>query len=398
MGLPASFLPHNVTLATGSALLVRRLDTLAAGPSPLPLGGNLSNASPIVRLDDSSFAEFVVATNGTVYAVEPEVPRMAWSRSLRRGTCPSDSLSAAPVVHLNRLASESFRRRFNQDLVYVGTHYESCAASTTTNKVYALRASDGAIQWTFNEAEQFSMDAVSGMALTGVRQEDMLFVTTKRTFSWTQHSVWAIDVTTGVLRWSREAGNIHVAPVLSAVASDRLYVMTLTGELKALSKTDGADIWRLDLHRLVSLRGLSGFRRPITIWSGDPGGALLAVVDAIGKVWLAQDNGLTARLLWTSPLPVKAGPTIFDDAGNLYVGGSDGTIYQLDTLAGSVLASRTVDSDRTARITDLSFAPAANGQPKALLSCSSEGHVTKHRLPFPLNSFTPSTPNTVRIV
>lgn len=100
----------------------------------------------------------------------------------------------------------------------------------------------------------------------------------------------------------------------------------------------------------------------------------------IDQIWTPDDTFETVDAQ-DNPLPdadVYIAPTATDP----------GTGFTLPGDLGVPLTLKVGD-------TELSFVPAVNGQPAAQLSCSSEDHLTKHLLPFPLNSFTsPSTPNT----
>jgi outer membrane protein assembly factor BamB len=160
-----------------------------------------------------------------------------WAVSLRRGGCPSDRLGSSPAVHLRRRATDAFRAAYPTDLVYVGTWYETCAGSTTGNRVSAFNAVTGVETWSFNQIGFVQMDGVAGIVLDGARQTevqsdrrtftrwqqgDTLFVTTERRASVTQHSVWAIDVSTEGLRWSANHGRFLASPALSPLHADRI--------------------------------------------------------------------------------------------------------------------------------------------------------------------------------
>ena len=380
----------DLTAATDNTLRSRRIDTLQPIDTAVLLG-NIPDVSPMVRLDDGSEAEFVAREDGLL--TRTALPGLfgLWHRSLRRGSCVSDMLRAAPVVHLRRRATDAFRAVFTHDVVYVGTRYSSCAGSTTMNRIYALRATDGVTLLAFNEGGQVAMDAVSGLALdetpvvdlTGGRvvrrplQGDTLFFTTDRTASVSQHSVWAIDVLTEQLRWSHNYGRVLVPPAVSTLRNDRLFIATRSGELAALRKSDGERIWTLE-----NGAGFP-FLEPMAVSPIGP--ERIALIDFLGGISVARDNGGTAEWLWTAELPDGAaaqGTPLFDDSGGLYVGADNGRVYQLDPATGAVLDSRAIDDDGTSSVRHLRLVPRSGGEPASLVATDSEGRLARHCIPF----------------
>ena len=379
------------TAAVGNTLRSRRIDSLQPVGAAVLLG-NVTNASPLAKLDSGTEVEFVVRADGVVSQVSLPGVFPAWATSLRRGVCPSDSLMAAPVTHLRRRATPAFKDAYFEDVVYVGTRFTACAGSTTQNRVHALRASDGAALWSFNETAQFQVDVVSGLALDvipatqvlpdgttvrSIRQGETLFVTTERTASVSQHSVWAIDILSGQRRWSHSYGRVPAPPVVSTLRNDRLFIATRSGELAALRKADGERIWTLE-------RG-SGFPFLQPMAMSPIGPERIALIDVFGRVSFARDNGTTAEWLWTAELPDGAaaqGTPLFDDSGGLYAGADNGRVYQLDPATGAVLDSRAIDGDGTSSVRHLGLVPRSGGQPASLIASDSEGHLARYCIPF----------------
>ena len=105
--------------------------------------------------------------------------------------------------------SAAFQAQNSDGMIYVGTAY---CSTTSENRVYGINATSGAAYWSFNNpGGVFDMDTVHGMLLD--RANDVLYVTTDRRLSSTQHSVWAIDVLTGAKLWSVSAGMAKTNPV-----------------------------------------------------------------------------------------------------------------------------------------------------------------------------------------
>ena len=390
----------DMTVANGNTLHVLNGETLALERS-VTLVGNIVGASPPVALDDGSGAEFVARNDGVVTRLNLPSLANAWSVNARRGFCGSDSLGSAPAVHLRRGATDAFKSAYSTDIVYVGTRYDVCAGSTTQNRVYALTPHSGSTQWAFNETGSVAMDIVAGVILDGRRgtqvlggiavtrwlHGDTLFVTSERRASVSQHSVWAIDVTTSQLRWSANFGRFNAPPALSPLHSDRIYVASRAGQLKALRKADGAELWSLDT-------GVPFLK----VMAVSPTGAdqRIALVDFPGRIWMARDNGVSGEWLWQVEVPIGSvplgtitipavagvGTPVIDRSGNLYLGATNGTIYQLDKDTGAIEASRTADPDPSALVQEMTLHSTDAGVTVVLVSATSAGQVAKHDIPF----------------
>ncbi len=404
-------LPHNalnrvfddMTVGSGNTVRVLNGETLAIENSVVLLG-SIAAASPLIAMDDGFGAEFIARADGVVTRVNLPSLAPVWSVSLRRGPCGSDSLGVSPTPLLRRFATDAFKLAYATDIVYVPTRYsEACGASSTTqNRVYALDVNTGFAKWAFNETFSVSMDIPAGVVVDGGREiqvrpdgttsshwvhGDTLFVTSERRASVSQHSVWAIDVLTTQLRWSANYGRVNAPPALSPLHADRFYVATRAGELKALRKSDGAELWSLDTP-LLFLKAMAVSRT-----SADQ---RIALIDFRGRIWMARDNGVSGEWLWQAELPIGSvplgtnttpavagvGTPVIDGAGNLYVGAANGTIYQLDKDTGAVEASRTADADPSALVHEMMLHSTDAGINIVLVSATSANQVAKHDIPF----------------
>ena len=334
--------PDFLSAFDGKDLLVRNISTLVYYDdftTASPAGG----ATPPVALDDQDLAVFASQTNGAMTRVDINPLEgggsmaQVWTKSLRRASCASDSFSSAPVIHFRRNATMAYKAAFSVDHVYVGTQHQ--CGSTTSNMVYALNTDAGTIQWTFNGLGNYAMDAVLATPELG-GPTDTLFVTSERTIS-TQDSVWAINVLNGSLNWSVNAGGFWASPRLNG---SRLYVANLAGELKALDATaDGTAFWSIN-------NGGLPFTKDFNLGRKAPYDNLIVLIDYYGQVTLARDDGTSGTYLWTTTLDPGftewfTSPPLIDDVnGYIYVGASDGKLYQLDIATGAVGPTRVVSS------------------------------------------------------
>jgi outer membrane protein assembly factor BamB len=341
--------PHPVLgrtmVASTNNILIHATDSLTFLGS-VSLLGNVENTPNPVQLDDGSYAVFVARDDGVVSRIDPEAMGQVWSMSVRRPGCASDSLAATPVVHLRRFASDSFKAAYTTDVIYVATRYSNvCGGGTTQNKVYALRATDGTTLWSFNYYNTVNVDIILESPYLDIAG-DKLYVAAERT-SVSQDNLWAIDVLTGTSAWAANVGSIHTTPV---IRGERIYVATTQGEIKALNKDDGTVIWSANNGGIPILTNIFAEFRP-------PYGDLISAVDALGQVWMVRDDGLAGTTVWITALPGSAPATsrvaMDPVSGKVYVGASDGNIYQLNIIDGSPEANRQVDSK--AAVGDASF-------------------------------------------
>lgn len=360
-GVPIGIIqsPDNVlfTAATGAVVLQQpdTLDSIRWQPFSYSYVTALSE-----YLEDDDQPSLVVAEQGLLsrYGYNSYFGDYLWAQDFRRASCFQDSIGDIAIQKSAFSTQEFFDQFGGADLIYIGTDYGpygTCTGYNTKNRVIALNAKTGSYLWSFNEYGIYAVDDVSGLAVDNVLDvryagygfygidellmdgyQDRLFVTTER-HNPSQDSVWALNVLNGSVEWSVDAGRILTKPV---VRGDRLYVANLAGEVKALSRLDGGELW--------SLAHFIPFIKDFTVGRNARYDKLIVLVDYFGDILLVRDNGKSAKLIWTASLDpegtVRAttAPVIDDMNGYVFVGASDGKIYQLDIKNGAVGPARTV--------------------------------------------------------
>jgi len=311
----------------------------------IPITGNVTDAPALARLDYLvTWAVFVGTNLGWAYRIDPVSGAIVWSRFLGRVGC-SDSVSVTPIVHLRRSASRRFQAHYATDIVYFFTRNTSglCpSGSNTLNKVYGLRVSDGATLWWFLGTALQPMDRVQGGYLDA--DNDLLYVSTERTASIDQASLWVIDTVTGILKWSANAGRA-VAPPL--ILGERVYVAANLA-VKAYDRWTHALVWSLDIGTPL---------KPSLFAEDHPGyGPILGVVGIDGRVRLIQEIGATTVIRWIGSLPngaqAMSGLAAVPTLDWVYAGGDDGRIYQLDLFNGNPVAYRDPSPGEEKAVTD----------------------------------------------
>jgi outer membrane protein assembly factor BamB len=296
--------------------------------------------------------------------------RQDWAAVTSTDTGSGD-LASAPVVHEAFLASQRFG---TVPRVYAATG----AQNETGNRVFAFDANSGSLNWVFNLFGHVAMDRTLGDPALD-RSTDRLYVATDRSSS-SQPSLWAIDAVTGVEAWSANVGRVWTSPVLGA---DRIYVVTVFGEVKAISTADGQEIWSLPHPEGVPVA------QDMAI---DPSSGRIAVVDFLGDVWVLRDEGEDARTQWVTSLPGEAAARsqAFIDVHHdkVYVGADDSHVYQLALADGTVEARRdATDGDLADAVTtDLRPVPVGDFSRfdhMRLLVGTSSGHLAKFSYPWP---------------
>ena len=324
----------NTTLWFLDTHTMQKVTSPAACTTGVTLGGKVSSSPTPVQLDDGSWAVFVGSEDGYLYKIDPQNCVKKWQVSMKQSDCTGVRVVASPVVHLRKLATDNFKGKYSTDVVYVATRYgDSCSGvSRTRNKVIAVRATDGTILWSFSGTAAHPMDLVSQAGFLDLTN-DKLYVGSDSNGD-TQESLWAIDVIMGTRAWSVPVGGLQVMPVL---IDDRLYVAASSGDVKAIAKDDGAEQWTVSLGIPISHSVYPERREPYK--------KVLGVIDANGQVNLLRDDDESGSLEWTKyPGSSTASSRVaFDpNGGKLYVGASDGRLYQMSLADGTTETYRTV--------------------------------------------------------
>ena len=177
-------------------------------------------------------------------------------------------------------------------------------------------------------------------------------------------TVFAVDASTGALRWSRDltAGDDEVVDATAAIADGKVFVpIARTGdgnaagpEIAALSLADGTPLWRATYDTQV---GASDFGSPV-VWdgrvyigtsgqNGDPDlpmrGNVTALDETTGEqLWKSYlvPPGSNGAPVWATPAIDTATGTLYAGTGNAYSGTAAPTtdsIVAIDAATGELL-------------------------------------------------------------
>jgi outer membrane protein assembly factor BamB len=363
-----------VSVAAGSTQHVRVALTLT-GSGSFGIGGVSPRGARWAHPQAGGEAIFVATDNGALWGLQPGGSlSKIWEASYQRFACTNDGLRDA-VFHARLFATPAFKAQYSSDLVYSGTVYSSltagggsCSGDNTDNRVTATNAATGVVQWEFNLLGTEDLDIVSGLVLDV--DADLLFVTTERTASTSQDSVWAIDVLTGTKAWSVNAGRIQTAPILH---DGRLYVATLAGDVKALDPVDGSEIWSVPSSLPYTID-------PVLVEQLN-GDILILTVDFFGRLRVVRDDGSSGSSVHYITLPgsfAAVSTPIADNMGHALIGAGDGGVYPIDLVTGAVGTPLALDSP-TATVTHMLLEPPGLfATPASFLAGTSEGLLARY--------------------
>jgi outer membrane protein assembly factor BamB len=248
------------------------------------------------------------------------------------------------------------------DYILVGTRNSSGG-----NLFYALKVSTGDVVGTpVNGGSATAIGIISSAAAVDYTNKRVYFASRAGTSS---NTLWCLDITAaGVsFAWAKALGDIDGGPVLRG---GRVYVGDNTGTVWGVDAVDGNNPWSYG----TGDGAVKGFVFPDRFSSK-------LYLSTVNNVWGLADGASTP--VWPAvSLPAPSIPLFANGSPYLYVGGSDGRLYQLDmTLADGA-------TPPTVRSVPLGDALAGAGPPSfdvpnALIYVGSEGGVI-YAVQYPL--------------
>jgi len=274
------------------------------GWTPLVLNEPAPSRPPVVPtslIAGATRVAFLGSQDGRVYAVNADTGQQLWQSPLL-----GEMVQAAPAGMFT-----AFGGAYN--CILVGTR-----SSTSDNVFYALNVADGTVVGTpFNNGGgATAIGVISGQAYVDYGATRVYF--TSRTAG-SANSVWCLKLTaTGldpVPVWTRALGDIDGSPVLR---NGRVYVGTNLGVVHSLDAANGNTLWSYS----TGDGAVKGF-----IFTDRFSNALY--LSTTSQVWGLTDGSPTPN--WPAvSLPGPSTPLFTTGGTYLFVGASDGQLYQLD--------------------------------------------------------------------
>jgi outer membrane protein assembly factor BamB len=256
--------------------------------------------------------------SGRVYYANTEAGSTEWTAALTG----ADAVQAATTAQILAYSNATFKASATDDVVFAATRN----VSTTNNKVFALRASDGTVRWTFNATGASQMDYVVGTPWLDYTR-NRLYVASRAGAAGNQRSLWVINALDGTLVQSFALGHLQSSPTLSFDEST-LYVGNTTGSLYAINLNTLALKWTSPSALGSALVGY--------VWEDTSITGRLYFTTANGQVWCLQDAGAgsppnAASPVWKRAVAGASTPLLLD---KIYVGSTDGKVHEIDPTTG----------------------------------------------------------------
>jgi len=325
-GVRPGTLGTGATYAVSNDRILHGMNTTASGgdwPRTTPFAwepmamngpaGARPGVVPTTVVPGADTVTFLGAEDGHVYAADAKTGTTLWQSAQL-----ANMLLASPSGTFTAFGG-------SYDQLFIGTR-----SATSDNAVYALDPSDGATRWSFNNGGGAGgIGIISSGAAVDVTA-NRLYFTSRARGGGSSNTLWCISFTdTGAsLVWGVPVGDIDGAPVLY---QGRLYVGTNDGHVYAINPTNGATLWT---ETLTTGDGpVKGFVSP----EASPTLPRRLYFATTTKMWALNDNGSSASLAWSvSTIGGPSIPLAPYGASKLYVGSSDGSLYQLDAASGNV--------------------------------------------------------------
>jgi len=217
-----------------------------------------------------------------------------------------------------------------QDLVFVGSR-----TATADNAMYALNTADGTLAFSFNNGGGAGGIGIINSAATVDYANTRIYFASRARSGGSSDTLWCLSFngTSFAKVWSAALGDIDSAPM---VLNGRLYVGNNSGTIYAIDAASGATIWSY----ATSDGPVKGYVMPkYTTGTPTTGAPRKLYFSTTTTVWAINDIGSSATSGWS--VTSIAGPSLplapYRDT-HLYVGSTDGRLYQLDT-SGTVTTS-----------------------------------------------------------
>ncbi len=343
------------------------LNSLTGAWSSVP--GNTVSAVPgYVSVFPSGGGEAVVGADqsGWMYSVNPATGAVNWVVKLN-----ADAIQGAVSTYLRPYFSSLMTTNYpgSYDIVFVATMNNTGTGGFTNNKVFALRSDTGATLWTFSPATLAVAPCPAGCGMDQVLGQpwvdyvrDRLYVASRDGSAGTQNSLWVLDIANyGNLMKVFSGADFTTGPSQSSDGNS-LWIGDEAGilhivDLTALTKTTNA---------VASGTAFKGF-----IWEDFNVDGRLYFVTTNGNVWCLPTPASASTCWKTKPVAAGTVSQLVPSDTQLWVGGSNGVLYQLSLTTGIVGKTFTVGAGT------LALGPVSTETGDELYTAASDGTLYK---------------------
>jgi outer membrane protein assembly factor BamB len=282
---------------------------------PMGMNGPAQERPPIVptTVGTADLVAFLGSQDGHVYAVNAKTGVTLWQSATDFGL-----VQGSPAGMFTAFYGA-------YDLIFAGSRVAGAG-----NSIYAINPSDGSDAWSFGG----SIGIISS-AITVDYATNRLYFASRENSAGSTDTLWCVsfNASGATLVWSEAYGDIDSAPLLY---DGVLYVGTNAGMVYAIDPATGGKYWAY----ATGDGPVKGYVNPE--FTSLPRRLFFATTTT---VWALTDSGTSVGLEWQQS--GVAGPSIplaLADQGTVYVGSTNGSLYQLDATNGSVVTSEQLGS------------------------------------------------------
>ncbi|HMD32466.1 MAG TPA: DNRLRE domain-containing protein [Candidatus Acidoferrales bacterium] len=304
--------------------------------NPIATDGGIAGRSPVLAGTDASIASNVIYAgdgNGFVYAVNATTGSFLWSTNPTASV--ANTFTAGPSVLVKKFATASYTG--THDLVVLGTRN---AGTTTGNSILGLDGNTGAVNWTLtgNAGGNPAMDIVAATPFVDY-VNNAVWVTSNSAGGTAQPSLWKVNPNTGARLATASLGNISNAPYVT-VAGETLFVGTDAGTLYAINTATAATraSFAAGDTQVTGSVEVVNFSSPYTVIFSGATTVKQVIFNSTTNTFTTTGAGT-----WSVTMPggcVPSEPAAI--AAKVYVGCSDGAVYQIDVVSGVIDNSKSL--------------------------------------------------------
>ncbi|HWZ96776.1 MAG TPA: DNRLRE domain-containing protein [Candidatus Dormibacteraeota bacterium] len=322
--------------------------------TPFSTAAGISGRPPVLDLGFNSIGfgvSYTADAQGFVYATDIATGNLLWMTN-PTGSTANGFLGGAGTFVVsteNNLGLSAYTR--TTDLVILGTNNTT---TTTANQVDGLDGNTGTVAWSYvGGGTNSNMDIVTSTPLVDYAN-NAVWVTSHSNGGTTQPSLWKFNPNnTGTrLLASANLNNISNSASLS-YGADLLFVGNDSGTLYAVNTsisgagaTAAASLATGDTQVIGS---------PLIYGKSSPYTVIISTATKVRAVKYTKGSATfttTGTGTWTTTMPgttacTPSSPIGYDGLSTVYVGCTDGTIYQLDVTTGAITGSRFVRNATT---------------------------------------------------
>jgi outer membrane protein assembly factor BamB len=324
---------------------------------PVALGGIITGRAPILDATDASIAKqvaYVASRDNYVYAVDTLTGQILWLVEPNNST--TNLFQGGAAVQMKKFSGGGFT--LANDLVVVGTRN---GASITTNRIIGMDGNTGSVVWTYTgtAGATTALDIISSTPMVDYLH-NAVWVTSRANNGAGQPNLWKLNSVDGTVIFQMNAGSSDIDSSASLTQNgDVLFVGTngsvpagTNGRLYAINPlastsppvspaVQGSTVAFYDDGNDGPVRGF-----PFIVNTAPPYVVVYTTNTMVHAVLFTPATNTFAKL-WTTTIftaPTTntiSAPVVSTVFGFVYVGGSDGYLYELN-LATGVVANRAI--------------------------------------------------------